>query len=312
MAMCQTVSLEWPHVHTASTTAASAATHHYDGNCSQPVGSDGVSVTEVPSKLRTCSRTDPEHNRARTALALQMSSPRHHPAGMAAFKADSAAVGAALQPAHWQAEGGVAVVVAVSVPVPRGSAAADSVFLDGQRLYSDQRYSVAAQRWGQAALSKHAASHAFLSDMLVDGRPGVAKDAKRAFELAQAGAALGCAHSKGVLGRCYFLGLGVAQDIKRALELGRESEAAGSCFGQFLLGLFYDQGLGVAQDFAEAVRLFRLATAQGHAPAADQLAFMFSNGLGVAMDLAEAERLLDLALEQGLDREALEIAEPIP
>jgi TPR repeat protein len=244
---------------------------------------------------------------------LLMSPPRHHPAGMAAFNADSAAVGAARHPAHAQAGGGVAVAEAVSVSVPRGTAAADSVFLDGQRLYGDQRYSDAAQRWELAALHLlHGASHAFLSDMLLDGRPGVARDAKRAFMIAKAGAELGCVHSKGVLGRCYLLGLGVAQDNKRALALGRKSEAAGSCFGQFLLGLCFDQGLGVAQDFAEAVRLFRLATAQGHAPAADQLAFMVSNGLGVAMDLAEAERLLDLALDQGLDREALESAEPIP
>jgi hypothetical protein len=65
-----------------------------------------------------------------------------------------------------------------------------------------------ATHW-QAALSKHAASHAFLSDMLIDGRPGVAKDVKRVFKLAKAGAAFGCAHSKGALGRCYVVGNGV-------------------------------------------------------------------------------------------------------
>ena len=83
-------------------------------------------------------------------------------------------------------------------------------FLEGRLFYGQQRYSDAAKSWGQAALLQHGPSHAFLSQMLYTGRPGVVKDHKRAFELAAAGAALGCAHSKGVLGRCYFNGTGVA------------------------------------------------------------------------------------------------------
>ena len=84
--------------------------------------------------------------------------------------------------------------------------------------------------------------------MLMNGRPGVAKDEKRGFELATAGAALGCAHSKGALGRCYVGGHGVAEDEARGLALGRESEAAGSCFGQFVVGACYKFGCGgVAQ-----------------------------------------------------------------
>ena len=92
------------------------------------------------------------------------------------------------------------------------AAAADYVFQEGQRLYGEQRYSDAAQRWGQAALLQHAPSHACLSNMLNDGKPGVGKDGKRAFELAAAGVVLGCAHSKGALGRCYVFALGVAED----------------------------------------------------------------------------------------------------
>ena len=214
---------------------------------------------------------------------------RLHPAGMAPFNADSAAVGAARQPAHAQAGGGVAAA----------AAAADSVFQEGQRLYGEQRYSDAAQRWGQAALSKHAASHAFLSDMLIDGRPGVAKDEKRAFELAKAGAALGCAHSKGALGRCYLVGEGVAANVGKGLALGRESEAAGSCFGQYVVGVWYNNGQGVAQDDAEAVRLYRLAAAQGHAQAQCNLGVMFDIGEGVAQDDAEAVRLYRLTAAQG-------------
>ena len=75
-------------------------------------------------------------------------------------------------------------------------------------LYGEQRFSEAAERWGRAALLQHAPSHAHLPDMLMDGRAGMAKDVNRAFKLAEAGAALGCAHSKGALGRCYVWGIG--------------------------------------------------------------------------------------------------------
>ena len=78
---------------------------------------------------------------------------------------------------------------------------AEGLFEEGQRLYEQQRYSDAARIWGQAALLQHGASHAFLSNVLCEGRPDVAKDLKRGFELAAAGAAMGCAHSKGALGR---------------------------------------------------------------------------------------------------------------
>jgi TPR repeat protein len=141
---------------------------------------------------------------------------------------------------------------------------ADALFQEGQRLYEQQRYSDAAKSWGQAALLQHAASHAFLSNMMIDGRPDVPKDHKRAFELAFAGAAMGCAHSKGALGSCLVHGTGVAKDVVKGLALARESAAAGSCFGQYEVGSCYSAGKGVAQDGAEAVRWFRLAAAQGH------------------------------------------------
>jgi TPR repeat protein len=180
------------------------------------------------------------------------------------------------------------------------AAEGEALFQEGQRLYGEQRFSEAAERWGRAALLQHAPSLAHLSNVLIDGRAGVAKDVKRAFELAKAGAALGCAHSKGALGCCYVYGDGVAKDVARGLALGRESEAAGSCFGQFVVGACYKFGCGgVAQDYAEAVRLYRLAAVQGYAVAQTNLGFMFSNGHGVAQDYAEAVRLYRLAAVQG-------------
>jgi hypothetical protein len=87
----------------------------------------------------------------------------------------------------------------------------EAVFQEGRQLYGEQRFSEAAERWGRAALLQHAPSHAHVSDMLIGGRPGVAQDVKRAFELAAAGAALGCAHSKGALGHCYVYNYGNVQ-----------------------------------------------------------------------------------------------------
>ena len=123
---------------------------------------------------------------------------------------------------------------------------------------------------------QHAASHAFLSDMLIYGRPDLPKDHKRAFELAAAGAAIGCAQSKGALGDCYVDGVGVAKDVGKGLALGRESAAAGSCFGQCAVGICYDEGLGVVRDFAQAAQLYRLAAAQGDAEAQERLDALLS------------------------------------
>jgi hypothetical protein len=222
-------------------------------------------------------------------------------ADVARLSAERAAAGAARLPAP--------------APAAQGDAAAqgEALFREGQRLYGEQCFSEAAERWGRAALQQqqHGPSLAHLSDMLIEGRPGVAKDVKRAFfwridkdlvfELASAGAALGCAHSKGTLGRCYLGGHGVVKDEARGLALGRESSAAGSCFGQFVVGVCYRYGRGgVAQDYAEAARLFHLAADQGHGLAQYYLGYMFEDGLGVAKDRAEAIRWHRLAAAHGL------------
>ena len=177
--------------------------------------------------------------------------------------------------------------------------AAETLFEKGQRLHGEQRYREAAESWRQAALLQHAPSHAFLSSLLFVGREDVPKDVQRAFEFASSGAALGCTHSKGSLGRCLVKGAGVAEDVGRGLALARESAAAGSGFGQFVVGGCYASGLGVAQDYAEAVRWYQLAAAQGHSGAQGNLGIMFMRGQGVAQDYAEAVRWLRLAAAQG-------------
>ena len=169
---------------------------------------------------------------------------------------------------------------------------AEFLFQEGQRLYGEQCFSEAAERWGRAVLLQHAPSHAHLSSMLFEGRLDVPADVKRAFELALAGAALGCSHSKGMLGRCYVLGAGVQPaKVAKGLALGRESQAGGSCFGQYCVGMCHGEGWGVGTNYVEAARLYRLAAAQGYALAQNDLAALYENGTGIGKDETEAARL---------------------
>jgi TPR repeat protein len=179
---------------------------------------------------------------------------------------------------------------------------AEGVFEQGQRLYEKQRFSEAAERWGRAALLQHGPSHARMSCLLIEGRPGVDADHQRSFVFASAGAALGCAHSMGALGDCYLHGIGITKDEARGLALGRESAAAGSCFGQYVVGSCYYRGNGgIFQDFVEAVRFYRLAAAQDFAAAQNELGWCLAAGHGVAQDRAEAIRLYRLAAAQGYE-----------
>jgi len=188
------------------------------------------------------------------------------------------------------------------VAAVHAAATPEAFFERGQREYDDGLYASAAVSWGHAVDLKHAHAHALLADLLFWGRPEVSEDHKRAFELASAGAGMGCVHSKGVLGCCYAYGRGVAQDRAKGLELGRESAAAGSCMGQFVVGKCYHAGWGVAQDNAEAAISWRLAATQGHTMAQYNLGLMFSEGRGVAQDHAEALRFWRLAAAKGNSR----------
>ena len=190
-----------------------------------------------------------------------------------------------------------------------------SLFQEGQRLYEQHIFSDAVKSWAQAALLQHAASHAFLSNMLIHGfqsdrRPYFAEDVKRAFELAAAGTAMGCAHSKGMLGLCLVDGAGVAKDVGNGLALARESAAAGSRFGQHTVGWCYHRGMGVAQDCREARRWYRLEEAQGHAEAQYKLGTLFHNRDVPSRNAdKKAARWFSLAAAQGHARSQYAFAE---
>jgi TPR repeat protein len=143
-------------------------------------------------------------------------------------------------------------------------------------------------------------SRALKAWLLIWGREGFAKDQKRGFELAEAGARLGCHHCQGVLAMCYLDGYGCKADYALSLSLARESSGRGSRYGQVTLGMLHRRGAGgLAQDDTQAVALYRLAAAQGLDVAQWSLGDMYEGGDGVAQDLAEALRWSQLAAAQG-------------
>jgi TPR repeat protein len=147
----------------------------------------------------------------------------------------------------------------------------------------------------------HLPSQALMANMLLlYGREGIAANSKRAFELAEEGARLGCHHCQGVLAMCYLGITEIKIDEARSLELARESSGKGSRYGQYVLGRFYRHGGGgVAQDINQALALLQLAAAQNLDEAQCELGCMYDEGDGVAIDLAEALRWYQLAAAQG-------------
>jgi len=180
------------------------------------------------------------------------------------------------------------------------------LFDEGQRLYRQQQFEEAANRWGLGVVLNHGPSHAFLSTMLLDDlldrRSWDSRIQERlqymekgspasisAFKLASAGAALGCAHSKGALARC------VLNTGSYEFGLALESATLGSCFGQYVVGIHFKK----IHQMEEAERWLRLAADQGHATAQFSLSIMYSLGDGVEKNVAEAELWKQKAAAQG-------------
>jgi len=140
-------------------------------------------------------------------------------------------------------------------------------------------------------------SRALKAWLHIDGREGVAKDWKTAFELAEEGAGSGCHHCQGVLAMCYFVGVGCNMDEERSLDLASKSSRSGSKYGYFVLGEFMLSD--AAATYAQADAFYRLAAAQDLDAAKFSLGEMFHCGCGVLQDHAEALRWYQLAAVQG-------------
>ena len=162
----------------------------------------------------------------------------------------------------------------------------------------------------QAIDMGHLPSLALKAWLHIDGREGVAKDQKGAFQLVEEGARLGCHHCQGVLARCYMGGIGCEEDEARSLELARESSGLGSRYGQYTLGVLYHTGSGgLAEDYAQALAFYRLAAAQGLDVAQYNLGYMYFRGQGVEGNHTEALRWYQLAAAQGYSLALYYVAE---
>jgi TPR repeat protein len=191
------------------------------------------------------------------------------------------------------------------------AAVRDEAAKEAEELCASGQYAAAAVALKLAVDLGHLPSRALKAWLLVNGREGVAKDAKRGFELAEEGARLGCHHCQGVMAWCYMgkygLGFGCVRDEARSLELARESSWKGSRYGQYVLGLFLQFGAGgVAQDYDQAVVFYRLAAAQNLDDAQYEMGMYFNrtsvmyfNGFGVYLDDYEGRRWHQLAEAQG-------------
>ncbi len=187
--------------------------------------------------------------------------------------------------------------------VAAGLAAAvrDKVAKEAEELCASGRCAAAVVPLQRAIDFGDLPSLALKAWLLIDGREGVAKDHKAAFELAEEGARLGCHHCQGVMAYCYFWGYGCEMDYARSLELARESSGRGSRYGQVTFGGLHDVGEGgLAEDDTQAIAFYGLAAAQGLDAAQCQLGIKYGGGSPyVAQDNAEALRLFQLAAAQG-------------
>jgi len=180
------------------------------------------------------------------------------------------------------------------------AAVRDKVAKEAEELCASGQCAAAVVPLQRAIYLGDSPSLALKAWLLIDGREGVSKDHKKAFELAEEGARLGCHHCQGVVAYCYYRGYGCERDRAQSLELARESSGRGSRYGQFTLGsLHYCGAGGLARDYAQAAAFYRLAAAQGLDGAQSWLGGLHHGGEGVDQDYAEALRWFQLAADQG-------------
>jgi TPR repeat protein len=138
----------------------------------------------------------------------------------------------------------------------------------------------------------------------------VTKDVNKAYQLAYAGAQVGCHHCKGALACCLVHGWGTERDADQGLKLAKESLFQGSKYGNYmwgycLLGLGnIDEAVGVKhcnnpkQDSHHAGLYLSAASDLGLVEAHNELAFAYQS-IDAFRDLSDAYRLYCQAADFG-------------
>ena len=152
---------------------------------------------------------------------------------------------------------------------------AQAYFHEGSLQLAHGQACAAARSFQRAIDAGHAESHAALSYMHYGTYKGIPRSNSKVFQLASAGAKMGCIHGKGALADCLRNGIGTEIDVAEAFRLATESADAGSLYGQHSLACAYRTGVGVSQNDAMAARLFLLAAEQGEVHSHDWLGNMY-------------------------------------
>jgi TPR repeat protein len=172
-----------------------------------------------------------------------------------------------------------------------------------ESLVNEGRCSAAADILQSNVSHGHLPSQAHLAWMMLDGRKGVAKNRRRAFELASGGALLGCSDCKGVLAFVHWFGMECEENEVRAQKFARESADDGSRYGLYTQGLIIlhqNESCVASRLLADGVECIRQAAAQGLDRAHQTLGIFNINGShGVFENQVEGMRMLRLAAAQG-------------
>ncbi len=144
-------------------------------------------------------------------------------------------------------------------------------------------------RWGRVALLQHGPSLVHLSSMLFEDRAGVSRDFVRAFDLVAAGAALGCAHSKGALGRCYVGRYGVTEDeaigCQKGLRLEGRARRRAAALGSLWLERATSVVMAALRSVSRTMRRLRVCTALHQRRGMQELSLAWAAYLSTAMVL---------------------------
>ncbi len=167
-------------------------------------------------------------------------------------------------------------------------------------LSAQMQCSTAVEKLEQLIVLGHLQSRADLAWILLDGREGVLKHPKRAFELVQHGASLGCSHCIGVAASCHWGGLGCEVNKPLSWQMASASAAGGSRYGFWMLGVMHRLGDGGApQDYQQALQLFNMAAVLNLDAAQFMLGYSYFYGLGIVEDHTQAMRWFNMAAAQG-------------
>jgi TPR repeat protein len=177
-------------------------------------------------------------------------------------------------------------------------AEAGDILARGQKAYSEQRYSDAAQAFTEAAAAGNPTAMFYLGYQYDEGL-GVQLDYQMARQWYERAAEAGNASAMGDLGYLYDFGHGVPQDYKLAFQWYQKGAVAGEIVSMRHLGYLYHAGHGVSQDYEQARQWFEKAAAGGDATAMYNLGVLYDQGQGVSQDYKQARQWYEKAATAG-------------